>query len=182
LGIFLSGVVLLTVVLFISKVNSLHIWWVFLSFELLFLVTVTDIQFGIIPNRILAIWTAIWFFLVLITRDLQLFSNLIPAASIILLIFMINQAAQFMIKKEGFGNGDLKLLGILALFFGWEIFWIFYLAIIIGGLYSGILVTLKRKELSSKIVFAPMILLGVLLNALGINFVLIFQLFKIISI
>ena len=59
--------------------------------------------------------------------------------------------------------GDVKLLGVIALFIGWNGLWAFYLAAIVGAVMglAGIASGMWQKD--SRIPFAPAIALGTML-------------------
>lgn len=176
----LVGILFLTALIFLYDNDIGRFWLLFLGFGLLFFTTVTDIKYGIIPNRILAIFILVWFLCVLITWDVKLISNFFPAGSIMLLVFCINRGCKLIINKEAFGYGDLKLLGVLGLFFGWQVFWIFYLAIVIGAILGGLYMLIIKKPRYFRIVFAPMLFAGASAMTTGVTFEYIFNYIQIL--
>ena len=64
-------------------------------------------------------------------------------------------------KKEGMGLGDVKLMGVLGLFFGVKnIFQIFILSFFVGAIVSIVLLVSKAKKKDDYIPFGPFIVIG----------------------
>lgn len=64
-------------------------------------------------------------------------------------------------KREGMGGGDVKLMGMLGLFFGFaNIIQIFVLSFLIGSIISVILLATKIKKWDEYIAFGPFIVIA----------------------
>ncbi|WP_245550431.1 prepilin peptidase [Gracilimonas tropica] len=129
-------------------------------FGLLLLIGCIDAYSGVIPNRLLYIGMAGWFYLLF--TDLTNATYLIPAVLVSLLFIGIRWGAGKLWGKPGFGWGDIKLILVLGLLTGWNIFWILYFAILSGGFFS-VFKILDKKDNYSSLSFAPHIVIGYML-------------------
>lgn len=66
-------------------------------------------------------------------------------------------------RGKGMGMGDLKLMGVLGLIFGWpDIVFILAFACIIGSIFSIYWLLAGKKDMKTAIPFAPFLILGAL--------------------
>jgi prepilin signal peptidase PulO-like enzyme (type II secretory pathway) len=64
-------------------------------------------------------------------------------------------------RGNGMGMGDLKLLAVLGLLFGWpDVLFIFIIASIIGAAVSLVLMLARRKTWKSSVPFGPFLVMG----------------------
>ncbi|GHV05783.1 type 4 prepilin-like proteins leader peptide-processing enzyme [Clostridia bacterium] len=71
-------------------------------------------------------------------------------------IFIINLGCKLILKRDGFGGGDMTLMGMCGLFLGLSgTLWSLYGAVIIGGLYGGFLMVTGRLKAGSYFAFGP---------------------------
>jgi len=126
----------------------------------LLLLGFTDAYSRIIPNRLLYLGLVFWLIL-LLTGDSEIVT-VAPAVLIALLLSTIRFGSQKIWGKPGFGWGDIKLILVLGLLTGWNIFWILYIAIISGAFFS-LFKILDKKNNYSTVSFAPHIVMGYLL-------------------
>ncbi|MCX8075328.1 MAG: A24 family peptidase [Clostridia bacterium] len=69
--------------------------------------------------------------------------------------------ALLILKKEGMGFGDVKLMGALGLLFGMKnILIITLVAFLIGAIVGGLLLIFRKKDTDSYIPFGPFIVIG----------------------
>jgi len=69
----------------------------------------------------------------------------------------------WLLKKEGMGGGDIKLMGMAGLYLGWRYTLLsLFLASIMGGIISLGLIIRDRKKLDAQIPFGPLLSLGIL--------------------
>ena len=123
-----------------------------------------DIKAKILPNLlnfigfIIGLTYAYFMCLSDIVAGLNLFGGMILGAGIFLIISVF---ALIIYKKEGMGLGDVKLMGMLGLFFGMtNIIQIFVLSFFVGAIISIILLITKIKKASDYIAFGPFIVMA----------------------
>ncbi|MBZ4665941.1 A24 family peptidase [Mahella sp.] len=65
------------------------------------------------------------------------------------------------LKKEGMGIGDIKLMAVVGLLLGWQrTLLAFFIAIYIGAIAGIIMIALKKKDMASEIPFGPFLSIG----------------------
>lgn len=121
--------------------------------SILITITFTDIDYRIIPNSIMifGLVTGIIFILLRFTPSpgSVLLDNAIAGLLGFLCgagpLIIINLLSRLIIKRDGIGGGDIKLMGVVGLFLGMKnILLALVLGIIIAGLFS-VFVLRKRK-------------------------------------
>lgn len=153
-----SGIFLTALFIGLNTSNDSKLWILLVSSQLLIYSSIIDLQHRIIPNRFLIIAIFIWLFGLF--QDYSLVWNLIPSALTIIAVLIINFVCNLTLNKPGFGNGDIKLLGVTALFTGNDIFLIIVAAVFAGGIFSAISLAAGFIKKEDYIPFAPFILLG----------------------
>ncbi len=89
--------------------------------------------------------------------------RLLPSLVIGVGFLLFRMIANFIYKQDTFGLGDIILLVALSLNLGWQIcIASFYAAIILGSLFSLILILLKQRSRKDFIPFGPFIIIGIL--------------------
>ena len=97
-----------------------------------------------------------------VTAGLDLLFGMFVGAGIFLLIALFALVAY---KKEGMGLGDVKLMGMLGLFFGVKnIFQIFILSFTVGAIVSVFLLVTKIKKTDDYIAFGPFIVIATIIT------------------
>jgi leader peptidase (prepilin peptidase)/N-methyltransferase len=80
------------------------------------------------------------------------------------LVLLVGFAALHLLHRHGLGFGDVKLAGLLGLylgFVGWQtVWWGAFLAIVLGGAWSVVLVLARRATLASSVAFGPFLIAG----------------------
>ena len=100
-------------------------------------------------------------------------------AGIFLLITLIGG---FIAGKEAMGFGDVKLMGAIGLFFGWErMIIISLIAFLIAAIISIFLIVTKKRKTNEYIPFGPFIVIASFIVMIVPVNVLIFVLFKIFT-
>lgn len=127
-----------------------------------------DIKAQIIPNGLNMtgfVVGIIYMYFKLITNvaeGLDLLFGMFVGAGIFILIALFALVAY---KKEGMGLGDVKLMGMLGLFFGVKnIFQIFILSFLIGAIVSVVLLASKIKKADEYIAFGPFIVIATIIT------------------
>jgi leader peptidase (prepilin peptidase)/N-methyltransferase len=167
---------------FFSKIHNIYYFWS-LSFIwsiillTLILIALIDLKFQIIPNElnlfllflgiILSIlqfynWDNFYSFLGSYGILLGFKNNLIINKLIAILFSSILFGGVVILTRgNGMGMGDVKLMVVLSIIFGWpEIIIISILSFILGGIISIITLILKRKTMKSLLPFGPFIVVS----------------------
>jgi leader peptidase (prepilin peptidase)/N-methyltransferase len=78
-------------------------------------------------------------------------------------LFLLDRLVLLLIKKDGFGFGDVKLMAVAGLFLGWQMVLVsFFLAFIAGGMYAAFLLFSGRSKRGTYMPFGPFLAAGVL--------------------
>ena len=127
-----------------------------------------DIKAQIIPNGLnmlgFMVGIVYMYFKLLtdINKGIDLLLGMFVGAGIFLLIALF---ALVEYKKEGMGLGDVKLMGMLGLFFGVKnIFQIFILSFTVGAIISVLLLVFKIKKMDEYIAFGPFIVIATIIT------------------
>ncbi|MDP4170418.1 MAG: prepilin peptidase [Bacillota bacterium] len=154
---------LLTGVLFMTAPYFVGWSWellVALSLISLFvIITVSDIHYMIIPDKILLVFAGIFLLLRIFFPLFPWYDSLVGAATGFLLLLIIA-----LVSKGGMGFGDVKLFGLLGFVLGTKLVLLsFFLSTLIGavvGLTAMLFGIVKRRE---PIPFGPFIVAGTLI-------------------
>lgn len=136
--------------------------------SLLMIITVSDINFMIIPDKILAI-----FFIILVI--IRIFQPLSPWWDSILgalvgfsLLFLIA-----VISKGGMGGGDIKLFFVIGIVLGTKLTLLaFFLSTFFGSILGGIGLLMGKIKRREPMPFGPYIVLGVLVTYFFGNYII----------
>ncbi len=97
-----------------------------------------------------------------------LVQSLIGMAAGFGLFWSISVLGRLILKKDAMGFGDVKLMGALGAFLGWEsIIFITFVSSLLGAVIGISFIAAGKKELQSKIPFGPYIALAAVLWILG---------------
>lgn len=167
------GTAVLFALLFWKYGFSYHLPVMMTYGSILIVLTVTDLEHGILPNRIVYSAIAIAFAVALIAHFLRpgglpdLKSAAIGGA--IAFFFLFIPA----IISRGMGWGDVKLAAFIGLATGFPLVLLaLFLSIISGGLVAAVLLLLKIKGRKDAIPFGPFLSLGTLVALLWGNDIL----------
>ncbi len=76
-------------------------------------------------------------------------------------LYAIAAAYEWMMKREGMGGGDIKLLAMLGAFFGWKSLLFIILCSSLAGAVIGIAVmALQGRDMKYAVPFGPFLALG----------------------
>jgi len=83
-------------------------------------------------------------------------------------LYLVSVLGKLILKKDAMGFGDVKLMGCLGAFLGWEsIIFIVFISSLLGTMVGVTFIAIGKKELSSKIPFGPYISLAAIIWMLG---------------
>ncbi len=69
-----------------------------------------------------------------------------------------------MIVKNSIGMGDIKLFGVLGMYFGYDILYVMFFSFLCSALYSFLMIIRKKKSRKDTIPLAPFVFLGTILE------------------
>jgi len=78
-------------------------------------------------------------------------------------LLAVDRLTILLVKKDGFGYGDVKLMAIAGLYLGWsDVFTAFFFAFVMGGIYATFLLITGRAKRGDYIAFGPFLCIGVI--------------------
>ena len=78
-------------------------------------------------------------------------------------LFVIDRLTLIILKKDGFGFGDVKLMAMVGLFLGWRmVFLAFFIAFVLGAIFAVYLIASGKAKRESYMAFAPFLCIGTL--------------------
>ena len=79
-------------------------------------------------------------------------------------LLLIDRLALWILKKDAFGYGDVKLMGMAGLYLGpWLIFPAYFFAFVLAGGYSVLLIAVGKAGRGDYLAFGPFLSVGVLI-------------------
>ena len=166
-GIGLSLPLLLIALFYKFSFSAMFFIYAFLGI-ILIIDAFVDMKEQIIPNELNFIGFLVGIVLAYIalvndvTLGLDKIYGLFAGGGIFLLIALV---AFVIYKKEGMGLGDVKLMGVLGLFFGlFNTIQIFILSFAIGAIVSILLMILKIKKSTDYMAFGPFIVIATVIT------------------
>ena len=147
----LTAILFVLAPIFMGWSYELIFVWTYLS--MLIIITITDIHYMLIPNKILLFFFSLFvvqsFFLDILPWQEQL----IGLAVGFLLPFLIA-----VVSKGGMGGGDVKLLAVIGFVVGWQqLLLIFFLSSLIGTIVALIGMKLGKVQKGKPFPFGPFI-------------------------
>ncbi|QUH20397.1 prepilin peptidase [Alkaliphilus sp. B6464] len=120
--------------------------------NVLVVITILDIRYLKIPNALIV------FLLGLSVSSIAIVGDINSIISRILAFFSISVLMVIYSLVSGIGGGDVKLISVLSLIFGFkETFLIFALSTILGAVASLFLILIKKVKLNTKVPLSPFI-------------------------
>ena len=145
--------------------HNLPLYFIFFSFvSALICISFIDLEHQIIPDIISIPGIIVGFILSLFFHHLtwiDSLSGIIMGGGILYLVALV---FEILMKKEGMGGGDVKLLAMIGAWLGWKAVPFVIIASSLTGSVIGIMaLLLSRKGLRTKIPFGPFLALGAIL-------------------
>lgn len=140
-----------------------------LLFTIMAVIVVIDYEKHIIPDRfhvIIAITAVIYIIYQMIAENYTPgFNHLYGALLGFGILYAVRLIGTYFYKKEAMGFGDVKLLGVLGLFVGWQqIILVFFLSSIIAAVIEIPLIWFKVKSRESEIAFGPYLIYATVIS------------------
>ncbi|MCL2217085.1 MAG: prepilin peptidase [Defluviitaleaceae bacterium] len=80
-------------------------------------------------------------------------------------LFLLDKLTLLILKKDGFGYGDVKLMAMVGIFLGWQLtFMAFFFAFLGGGVFAVVLLARKKVKRGEYLAFGPFLCAGTLLS------------------
>ncbi|WP_100333345.1 prepilin peptidase [Bacillus alkalisoli] len=154
----LTAILFVLAPIFMGWSYELIFVWTYLS--MLIIITITDIHYMIIPNKILLFFFSLFVIQSLFLNILPLHEQLIGLAVGFLLPFLIA-----VVSKGGMGGGDVKLLAVIGFVVGWQqLLLIFFLSSLIGTIIALIGMKLGKVQKGKPFPFGPFIAISAVIT------------------
>jgi len=80
-------------------------------------------------------------------------------------LLIIDRLVILLVKKDGFGYGDVKLMAVVGVFLGWQLTLMsFFFAFVIGGAFATYLIATGRAKRGEYMAFGPFLCIGALIS------------------
>jgi len=148
-------------VLFMKFGASLDYLFYFCFVAALIVITVIDLYHQIIPDVISLPGIGVGLVASLIIPRITFFNSLLGVVSGGGSLFLIATVYQWLVKREGMGGGDVKLLAMIGAFLGWKaVILTILLGSFIGSITGIIVMVSKGKDFKYAIPFGPFLSIG----------------------
>lgn len=131
----------------------------------LVIVSVTDVRRRVIPNRALLVSVAVWLGIAVLTGGEGAASALIAAVVVASPLLV---AA--LVRPDGMGMGDVKLVAVIALYLGWGAWAALLIGLGLAG-FTGVLIALgsRRPPSETSLPLAPFLAVGVAISLIPLQ-------------
>ena len=140
-------------------------YFIFFAFiSALICISFIDLEHMIIPDVISIPGIIVGFLISFISTHVTWTESLLGIVIGGGILYLVALLFEFLMKKEGMGGGDVKLLAMIGAWLGWNsIIFVILASSLIGSVLGTISLLLSRKGLSAKIPFGPFLALGAIL-------------------
>lgn len=154
-----------TGLLFLWLYHFYGISWQFLAYtvylSLLLIISVIDLHHQIIPNELSLPGIPLGFLFCLLTGDVLWWESLLGVLIGGGLFFLIAFTYEKLSGREGLGGGDIKLLGMIGAWQGYQsILMVVVISSAVGSVIGIAVMFLQRKDLRAAIPFGPFLALA----------------------
>jgi leader peptidase (prepilin peptidase) / N-methyltransferase len=153
----ITGLLFMSAPFIMGWTSELWIAWSLIS--LLVIITVSDLAYTLIPDKILLFFTAVFFIERFLIPLEPWWDSLLGATIGFSLLLIIS-----IISKGGMGGGDIKLYAVIGFAVGTKLMLLsFFIATLIGAIFGIIGILLRLLERKKPVPFGPFIAIGTLL-------------------
>ncbi|OCA91260.1 prepilin peptidase [Bacillus sp. FJAT-27225] len=153
---FLTGILFVLAPVLLGWSWELIIAWTLIS--LFIIITVSDINYMLIPDKILLVFAGIFLFERILWPLSPWWDSLLGAAAGFLLLLLIAY-----VSKGGMGGGDIKLYALIGFVVGTKLMFLsFFLATLFGAVFGIVGILSKKIKKREPIPFGPFIALATL--------------------
>jgi len=150
-----------SLVLFMRFGPSLSYLFYFLFVASLIVITVIDLYHQIIPDVISLPGIGVGLIASLMIPQITLLNSLTGILFGSGSLFLVSAYYEWLLKKEGMGLGDAKLLAMIGAFLGWKaVILTILLSSLIGSIIGIMVMVLKGKDFKYAIPFGPFLSFG----------------------
>jgi len=135
--------------------GEIFISWTFLS--LLIIISVSDIYYQLILDKVLLFFSGLFIVLYIIYPKYSLFSGLIGAGFGFIVLYGIGLLGQFLLKKEALGGGDIKLYAVIGFILGINNT---LLSLFLAAIFALVFMLFFMKDREKPLSFGPFIALA----------------------
>ncbi|MFE8703443.1 prepilin peptidase [Cytobacillus sp. FJAT-54145] len=154
---FLTGVLFALAPLIIGWSGELIVAWTLIS--LFVIITVSDLTYMLIPDKILLMFTGLFLFERLLFPLTPWWDSIVGGIVAFLVLLVIG-----VISKGGMGGGDIKLFGLIGFVVGLKtVVLAFFLSTLLGALFGVFGLMFKFIKRGQPIPFGPFIAVGTLI-------------------
>jgi leader peptidase (prepilin peptidase) / N-methyltransferase len=154
----ITGLLFMSAPLILGWTSELWIAWTLIS--LLIIISVSDIAYTLIPDKILLFFAVLFIIERLLIPLNPWWDSLMGAAIGFSLLLLIS-----IVSKGGMGGGDIKLYAVIGLAIGTKIMLLsFFIATFLGAIIGMIGIALRLLERKKPIPFGPFIAVGTLIS------------------
>ncbi len=165
-GILFAGLIYLLLYLQYGFNNLFVVYLILVS--LLIIISIIDLKYLIIPNKLTFGGAGLGFLLLFFTEHLnfkEAFTGLLIPVTLFLILALV--------YRKGLGIGDVKLVGMIGVYIGWQYTLLaIFIGSLIGSIMGIILIISGKMKRKTRIPFAPLIALGTIIVILGENYIL----------
>ncbi|GAA0426007.1 A24 family peptidase [Virgibacillus salarius] len=128
--------------------------------SMLMIITVSDLTYMVIPNKLLLFFLPLFFILRIISPLTPWWSPLLGGLlGVCITMFII------LISRGGMGAGDMKLFGVLGIVLGYEkLLLCFFLSCVVGAVFGMLLLVIKKIQRKQPVAFGPYIVIATLIT------------------
>ncbi len=153
----------------LMKYNILNgnfpIFFIYLIFiSALICIGFIDLEHQIIPDVISIPGIIAGLFFSLVINHIPWLDSLIGILAGGGIFYLVAVLFELIMKKEGMGGGDIKLLAMIGAFLGWKsLYFVILTSCLLGGIIGGFSLIMSKKGIRTKIPFGPFLALGAIL-------------------